>query len=165
MPNVHHIIHKLWGVRSTLLVRSEGTAVIFSSITTFRIYIEDFFQHVQPDFYAQLYIGRYLEMEVRLQVLVKGVWTKDYRTMVGCLALCIPGTGQVKVIEHGCRTSTYISTNPIKWYICLVKVENILCMYKPYGPIDFALLKSNIDAIIFKVIKPCIDIEKFSPIN
>ena len=78
------------------------------------IYISNLFQHVQPDFYAQLYLGSFIDLEVRWQGLDKGVLTKDDSTLVECLSLCITSTGQVRFIERGCRTSTYISTTPIK---------------------------------------------------
>ena len=49
--------------------------------------------------------------------------------------------------------------------MCHVKVENTFWMYKPYVPIGFALVKSKLDAMILKFIKPFIYIAKFSSGN
>ena len=64
MPDVLRILHKLWVVHSILLVIYEGTDVLIFSITLVRIDIGNVFQHVQPDFYAQLYPGKCIELEV-----------------------------------------------------------------------------------------------------
>jgi hypothetical protein len=114
MSDVLDILLKLLGVYSTLLVCSEGTAVLFSSITVVGTYLWNRFQYVQSDFDALLYLDIRLQLKMRWQGLAEGVRTKDESALVGCLALSITGTGQVWVIERGRRTSTSVATTPIK---------------------------------------------------
>jgi hypothetical protein len=114
MSDVLDIFLKLWGVHSTLLVRSEGTAILFSSVTVVGTYLRNMFQHVQPDFDALLYLGICLQLKMRWQGLAEVVQTEDESALVRCLALSITSTRQVCAVECGCRTSTSVATTPIK---------------------------------------------------
>jgi hypothetical protein len=95
ISDVLNIFLKLWGVHSTLLVCSEGTAVLFLSIAVVGTYLWNMFQHVQPDFDALLHLGICLQLIMRWQGLAGGVRTEDESALVGCLALSITGMGQV----------------------------------------------------------------------
>ena len=73
MSDVLHILHKLRGVHFTFLVLLKGTAVLVLSITIAIIDIGNVLKYIQPYFYAQLYIFRFLELKVMWQGLTKDV--------------------------------------------------------------------------------------------
>ncbi len=82
MSDVLDIFHELRGVHSTLLVRSEGAAVLLSSVSIVGTYLRNMFQHVQLDFDALQCLGICLQLKMRWQGLAKGVRTEDESALV-----------------------------------------------------------------------------------